>query len=122
MFIESGVTGAGKLYRKGMPGPAETPFQLFYGKDMKRRCLGKEEDEPFWFLSVRSGRALPPEAIASGDRSFLVENLPDISGENFASKWFFEKSHSVCQKSRSNDTIVWISRHVQHLHLGKEVR
>jgi len=37
MFIELGETDTREIIQETVPRPAETPFQLFYGQDMKQR-------------------------------------------------------------------------------------
>jgi hypothetical protein len=40
MFIDSGEAGSAESIQERAEAPGETPFQLFYEKDMKRRWLG----------------------------------------------------------------------------------
>ena len=42
MFIGSGETDTREIIQERVQGPAETPFQLFYGQDMKQRGSGRE--------------------------------------------------------------------------------
>ena len=65
MFVESVETDAGKIIQERVEGLAETPFQLFYGKDMERRCLGRDTGEPFLFTRVHSDRDPAPHAARS---------------------------------------------------------
>src|SRR5580693_3557778 len=42
MFVGSGESDTGEIIQETPGGPSGTPFQLFYGKDMKQRCLDQE--------------------------------------------------------------------------------
>jgi hypothetical protein len=47
-------------------------------------------------------------------RRQLIANLPDALRQDFSGKWLFEEPHSVGQDPRLDDSVIRVSRHVQH--------